>query len=531
MRQISNPTKSYFSILNLVFFLFSLPLISQNCDTYKSQNEIQYCYIKKNKKGSKPKSMDIVQLLYSVALEDGTIIFSQLDSSSFYEFTIDNSEVFSGWNEAVKMMRTGESMRFVIPPHLAYGNSTVGKIKPNSKIVLEITLLGHYPAFYAELKDVVNSTKSGLKYKIYTKNENKDTVRHGNYVVINYTGYIIDKEGKRIIYDSSRKTNKSSIIQLGVDNLIPGLEEGLKLLKVGDFATFIIPPQLAYGSKKMNLIPPYSTIGFDIHLVEQINPFVEFNDSLMYSDDSTYYYQYYDKKSGENCELNDMVTLNLIGYYLTEKGVKKIFESSYEKNRPQSFRLNSFIENPVWLSILQKSTVGDVVKIKIPSHNARMELKKLIPENKDVYFEFEVVDNKKPVFFTAPFVDSILFENGIKMYFKEKSDEIIPSLDSTMSLVVDYTGYYIDTLNVLKVFDSSIDRNKPFEFKYKKGNVIEGWYQAMQYLNVGDKIMLNIPSQLAYGKNGFPPSIPPNQDIIFDLTLLNRIRKIPSITD
>src|SRR6186713_192868 len=71
---------------------------------------------------------------------------------------------------------------------------------------------------------------------------------------------------------------------------------------------------------------------------------------------------------------------------------------------------------------------------------------------------------------------------------------------------VHYTG---TLLNGTK-FDSSLDRNEPFEFKLGASMVIKGWDEGVVGMKVGGKRKLTIPADMAYGKNGRPPTIPPN---------------------
>lgn len=79
--------------------------------------------------------------------------------------------------------------------------------------------------------------------------------------------------------------------------------------------------------------------------------------------------------------------------------------------------------------------------------------------------------------------------------------------------------HYTGTLTNGDVFDSSVKRGEPAEFVV--GGVIKGWQMALQKMKVGDKWMLYIPSELAYGDRGSPGAIGPNEVLIFEVELLD----------
>lgn len=83
-------------------------------------------------------------------------------------------------------------------------------------------------------------------------------------------------------------------------------------------------------------------------------------------------------------------------------------------------------------------------------------------------------------------------------------------------VTVHYTGRLMNG----HVFDSSHNRNEPFEFQLGAGMVITGWEEGVKGMKVGEKATLVIPYHMAYGEGGYPPVIPPKSTLEFDVELL-----------
>ena len=90
-------------------------------------------------------------------------------------------------------------------------------------------------------------------------------------------------------------------------------------------------------------------------------------------------------------------------------------------------------------------------------------------------------------------------------------------------VTVHYTGWLFDPAAPQgrgRKFDSSKDRDDPFEFELDGGQVIGGWDEGVQGMQVGGTRVLTIPPELGYGARGAGGVIPPNATLIFEVELL-----------
>lgn len=106
-------------------------------------------------------------------------------------------------------------------------------------------------------------------------------------------------------------------------------------------------------------------------------------------------------------------------------------------------------------------------------------------------------------------------------YYVQKAGEG-PLLNWGDYIKVDYQGYFLDG----KLFDDTRRRNKPLQFYI--GNMIQGWNEGLQHVAPGGRILLAVPSPLAYSTDGLPDGkggllVPGDTPLIFEVEVLEKL--------
>jgi peptidylprolyl isomerase len=183
------------------------------------------------------------------------------------KFILNSGSFIKGTDEGIVGMKTGGIRTIIIPSKLAYGEAGIGFIPPNTDLKVVVELLEVKDKVVAEMWKVdstlFKSTPSGLKYAIVSQG-NGPAVELNKTVTVHYSGYLLNGT----IFDSSVERDEPIMFVVGQGQVMPGWDEGMQLLKKGDKARFIIPPQLAYGEMQLEKIPANSTLIFDTEVID-----------------------------------------------------------------------------------------------------------------------------------------------------------------------------------------------------------------------------------------------------------------------
>ncbi|MEM7334287.1 MAG: FKBP-type peptidyl-prolyl cis-trans isomerase [Chloroflexota bacterium] len=366
--------------------------------------------------------------------------------------------------------------------------------------------------------DAVITTESGLQFEELEAGDG-DTPQPGDIVAVHYTGTLEDGTE----FDSSLTRGEPIEFPLGQGSVIPGWDEGIGMMQVGDKARLTIPPGLAYGEAGAgNVIPPNATLIFEVELVSivpppptatPLPPPTSVDDGEFEEADSGLRFAVLQAGDGDMPESGGTVSFHFSGWL--EDGTS--IGTSYLGGQPLQITIGREEIMPGWDLALGQMQVGEMSQFIMPPELGLGEVGSppVIPPNATLVFEFELLEILPPP--PAPTsVDEEEFtttDSGLQVAILEEGDGETPEAGQTV--VVDYRGWLEDGFS----FDNSYDRGQPFEFVLGQGNVIPGWDEGIALLQVGDKAQLVIPSDLGYGPTG-SGSIPPDSVLIFEVELI-----------
>lgn len=281
-------------LLSLLFFAVTMAFFACNSGEYpgykKTDSGLYYKLHTINKEAASPILGNILTVEMRYYTKD-TILFDGAGRS--FPLRLDKPQYQGDFTEGFSLMHIGDSATFIVsadslflktfrlkslPPFIDSGSMMYFDIKL-LKIQTEEELKKEKEIELAQLKakeslDLENyikknnikakPLKSGLYY-ISLKNGKGFRAKAGKTVKVHYTGKFLD--GKKFDSSYDHPDKKPIEFKLGQGSVIKGWDEGIALMRTGGKATFIIPSYLAYGDRGRGGIPPFSSLVFEVELI------------------------------------------------------------------------------------------------------------------------------------------------------------------------------------------------------------------------------------------------------------------------
>ncbi len=308
--------------------------------------------------GISPKHGDMVKVQVAAWSPDGSYILDPSQSSETMELQLRTGE--GGWGEAISKMREGQLFRVWVPASMLK-NATEMKVV---EIELLQVLSMAAPVDVAAPPSSATMTASGLAYQVLQAGTGIEHPDPYDNVVAHYKGWTVDGQ----LFDASYTREKPATFALS--KVIPGWQEGIALMVVGETTRFWIPTDLAY---KGVAGAPAGMLVFDVELLEILNQNppppvpkdVAKPPKKAKRTKSGLRYQILSRgKPGPKPQSDSRVTVQYTGW--TTDG--KMFDTSVNAERAPQFPLEAVI--PGFSEGLQKMRVGDTYLLWIPENLA-----------------------------------------------------------------------------------------------------------------------------------------------------------------
>ena len=391
-----------------------------------------------------------------------------------------------------------------------------------------------------------NSTKGGIYYKIHnTSTGPKAGV--SDYVEM----HLVHKTaGDTMIFSTYEAGNEPIKFKISKPAYNGDIMEGLMMLSAGDSATFFVPsdsvyregfiPSFTYEGGWMKYLVKVENVQTEADFIaaekakraamlkkdlELMNTYVAENN---YSDpvktkDGLWIF-WHKRGKGQKVSKGNEVKVHYAGRLFNNTE----FDNSFKRGEPFKLTVGQGRVIEGWELVLQEMTEGDSVTVLIPSVLGYGERSAgQIPSNALLIFDMKLEDVINPAerdvkelpamltYIKANKLKTKTTPAGVYYAISKKGKGDLPEEGQTM--LIHYTGRLLDGTK----FDSSYDRNEPIEVPLGKNRVIMGWESGLPNFNKGSKGVLVIPSAMAYGEKGFPPSIPANAPLVFEIEVVD----------
>lgn len=219
---------------------------------------------------------------------------------------------------------------------------------------------------------------------------------------------------------------------------------------------------------------------------------------------------YFKKGTGEKIKKGDVVKID----YRAKLKNGFVFDGNEFIKKPTIPFLVGWNQQTLgWDIAMEYLHVGDDVDIFLPAKYARGKegIKGIVPPNSDNIVSMRIVEKFEPT----------VEVDGIQIW---KYDEYSHPGDSIKMGDEVYLNYWASSESHPR-YDGNYKRGTTFKLLMKDGDAVPGLVEALRYGREGDRLMIKIPSKLAYGKKGLLGLVKPNEDIFYDLQIAKVVKK------
>ncbi len=351
---------------------------------------LRTCVLRPGTGAVHPKTGDMVRVHYTGWLQDGTEFDSSRRHGGPAEF--EAGSLIPGWNEALSLMTEGARWKITVPAALGYGEAgSPPRIPPGATLVFELELLGlrAVPAFRAPDPKVQKRTASGIGYEVLEASEG-ERPGPGDAFELEYALWTEDGA----LQDSSLKSGQN-IAGRTEDMRLPFLKEIPFVMRAGETFLCEVPSEQGFGSRGPPRFPAGSKSLWHLRLVRVAKPsdpppFARPPEAALVKLPGGLGMQVLKEGAGASPKMGESVVVHYAGW-LTDG---TLFDSSWQRGLPATFRLAAGGLIPGWIEGLQRMKPGGEALLVVPpemGYGARGAGAK-IPPNATLVFRVALIE-------------------------------------------------------------------------------------------------------------------------------------------